>query len=304
MPTKKYHFDFYECVTENSNPNAVERTALDMLRLIFNKYSKDQSTVKEISGMTYEMRFIEETGYGYKGVIGKHRKNNLPHAAVIGGEEREIELATNENLLEKAHFVFHEDYHLLILQRNHFCVSSNNFSKYLKDSAYITALNPVIETANLLWMMNNSIQVRTAQIAIARPRNPELFKEIEHDFNNSIVSTLTGSGTAMLNLSLRGDARSGDPEERYLCPPFKRAIREMQSTFDVKKCKLLLEDVDTMVTHPVDLVADRLLFDKSINVEGRYPPTVEMWEALDEARAEKENELINYFGDLNAERLA
>ena len=303
MPIKKYFFDFYECSTRNSNPNVEKKTTSSIIKLIYDRKTHGNSTVKEIARRNYELRSIDETDFGFRGVIGKHRENDLPHAAVIGGEEREIELAPNENLLEKAHFHFYEDYQLLILQRNHFCISSNNFGKYLSEAGHVTSLNPVIETADLQWLMSNNIQVRTAQIAIARPRNPELFQNIEHDFNNSIISTLNGSGTAMLNLSLRGNAHSGDPEERYLSWPFKRAIREMQATFDVRKCKLLLENEENQMTHPVDLVADRLFFNKEVNVDGRYPPAFEMWRALSEARVDREDELINYFGDLDAARL-
>jgi hypothetical protein len=231
-------------------------------------------------------------------VIGKHRKNDLPHAAVIGGDERPITIAENENLLEKAYFTFYNDYSLLIIQRNHLCIGFKSLSKYFSDSGYITSLNPVIEVEDLQWLLNSHVQVRTAQIAIARPTNPDLFRDCEHDFNNSIISTLKGTGTAMLNLSLRGDAKSSDPDERYLSSIFKRAIREMQSEFDVKKCKLLLENDDTNISHPVDLVADRLYFSKQIDVTGRYPPVNEMWSALAEARDENEGELANYFGNI------
>lgn len=304
MTVKKYNFDFYECVTRNSNANAELKSTSDMIKAIFDRKNGGNSTVKEIGRRNYELRLVEETEFGYKGIVGKHRENDLPHAAVIDGDEREIELEPNENLLEKAHFYFYQDYQVLILQRNHFCVSSNNLGKYLSEQGYVTSLNPVIETADLQWLMNDSIQVRTAQIAIARPRNPELFQDVEHDFNNSIISTLNGSNAAMVNLSLRGNARSMNPDERYLSSAFKRGIREMQSTFDVQKCKILLENQDNFVTHPVDLVADRLFYQKDIDVEGRYPPTFEMWEALAEARAERENELITYFGDINAPRIA
>lgn len=304
MANRTYYFDFYECVTRNSNANAELRSTSDMLRIAFERKSSGHSTVKEIAGRNYEFRTLEQTDFGYRGIIGKHRENDLPHAAIIDGDEREIELAPNENLLEKAHFHFYEDYQVLILQRNHFCVSSNNLGKHLSEQGYVTTLNPVIETADLQWLMRDNIQVRNIQVAIARPRNPELFQNIEHNFNNSIISTLSGSRAANINLSLRGNAHSRDPEERYLDSSLKRAIREMQSTFDVRKCKILLENQDNFITHPIDLVADRLFFDKEVNVEGRYPPTFEMWGALSEARFEREAELVNYFGDLNGERLA
>ncbi len=304
MPNKKYNFDFYQCITRNSDSNAELRTTSDMLRMAFDRKTDSRSTVKEIAGRNYEFRLIEQTEFGYRGIIGKHRVSDLPHAAVIDGEEREIELAPNENLLEKAHFYFYEDYQVLILQRNHFCISSNNLGKHLSEQGYVTSLNPIIETADLQWLMRDNIQVRTAEIAIARPRNPELFQNIEHDFNNSIISTLSGSGAAKVNLAMRGNARSRDPEQRYLNSSIKRAFREMQSTFDVRKCKILLEDQDNFITHPIDLVADRLFYDKDISIEGRYPPTIEIWQALGEARTEREAELVSYFGDLDGQRLS
>jgi len=304
MPSKNYNFDFYECKTFNSSANAVPKTSFEILNGMFTRFGQGDSTVKQIGSNSYELRHIESTVYGFKGIIGKHRQNDLPHAAVIGGDEREISLEANENLLEKAYFTYHSDYSVLIIQRNHLCISSNNMGKYLTESAYVTSLNPVIEPADLQWLMNNHVQIRSAEFAIARPTNPELFNDIEHDFNNSIISTLNGTGTAQLNITLRGNARSDVAEERYLASTVKGALRELQSKFDVKKAKLLLENDDTLITHPVDLVSDRLLYNKQIEVEGRYPPTFEMWTALDEAREEKQSELENYFGELNQERLA
>ncbi|MBB1391680.1 hypothetical protein H5185_20035 [Shewanella sp. SG44-6] len=304
MSSKNYHFDFYECSIFNSSANAIPRTSFEILNSMLAKYAQGDSRVKQIGNNSYELRHLEATAFGFKGIIGKHRQNDLPHAAVIGGVEREIELAANENLLEKAYFSYHSDYSVLILQRNHLCISSSSMGKYLSESAYVTSLNPVIEAADLQWLLNNNVQVRTAELSIARPTNPELFNGIEHDFNNSIISTLKGTGAAKLNLTLRGNGRSDIAEERYLATTFKGALRELNTKFDVKKCKLLLEDDETLATHPVDLVADRLFFTKQIEVEGRYPPIIEMWDALNESRAEKENELANYFGDLNQERLA
>lgn len=304
MPQKNYNFDFYGCSTNNSSPNAQPKTTFEILNSMLTKFDQGDSTVKVIGSNSYELRHIESTAYGFKGIIGKHRANDLPHAAVIGGVEREISLAPGENLLEKSHFIFHSDYSVLIIQRNHFCISSVNMGRYLTESAYVTVLNPIIEATDLQWLMNNHVQIRTAEFAIARPTNPELFSDVEHDFNNSILSTLNGTGTAVLNLSLRGNARSDVAEERYLASTLKGALRELQTKFDVRKCKLLLENDETLITHPVDLVADRLFYTKPIEVEGRYPPVFEMWLALDEAWSEKESELINYFGDLNQARLA
>ena len=82
----------------------------------------------------------------------------------------------------------------------------------------------------------------------------------------------------------------------------KRAFLELKDKFDVKKASLILEEGG--INHPLDLVTDRLFFDKDIVMTGRYPLSSDMWSALREARAEKEAEVESYFGALEQERLA
>lgn len=304
MPIKTYHFDFYQCVTRNATANAPAKTTGDIFRALHTLKTNGRSTAKDIGKTQFELRQIDETDFGFRGTIGKHRANDLPHAAVVGGDEREIALEDNENLLEKAQFHFYEDHQLLILQRNIRCINYDKFCKYLRHQGYVTALNPVIEPTDLKWLIDDKVGVKTATLSIARPRNPELFNGAEHNFNNTLFSALGGTNTAVLNLALRGDGRSDNPDERYLCNSFKRGIREMQNIFEVKKCKLILENNETHVTHPVDLILDRLVHSEEIEVEGRYPPSFEIWEALTQAREQRENELTTYFGDINSPQLA
>jgi hypothetical protein len=304
MSSKTYYFDFYNCTTINSNPNAIQQTPFDIFESLTTKTQAANSTLKTVNGVEYEIRYIERTDFGFKGIIGKFRHSDLPHAAQIGGAEREIELEPNESLLEKAHFHYYADYSLLILQRNHFCISFSAFSKYLNDAAYVTTLNPIISTTDLQLFLNDRVQIRTAELSIARPRNPELFQNVEHDFNNSLFATLNGANAPSLNLTIRGNARSDVENERYLASTLKGALRELTTVFDVKKCKLLVENQDSLITHPIDLIADRMVYYTDIHVEGRYPQAADMWNALREARADKEAQLIEYFGDQNGHQLA
>ncbi|MDN3632522.1 hypothetical protein QWZ07_23675 [Vibrio lentus] len=246
-----------------------------------------------------ELRDIRETAYGFRGVIGRHRKNNLPHAAIAGGEERELPLEENENLLEKTHFVYYSDYSLLILQRNRLCVNWQNLGGYLSPTNYVTALNPIIEPANLEWLANGHVQVRSAKITIARPLNPELLRNVNHDFNNSIIAALNGTRSASMNLVFRGDARSDDPQERYLDNSLKRAFRELQETLEVKKLDLLTEHDQTGIEHPIDMVTDRVTHYDSVDMNGRYPNGFDMWTKLEDAREAKNAELLSFFGEPN-----
>ncbi|KEI70320.1 DUF6731 family protein [Endozoicomonas elysicola] len=302
VTTKKFYFDFYQCDVRSSNqlPTMSMEGILSHFKSLFD--GLETNTVRKVAGREIELRSIEITDYGYRGTVGKYRKANLPHAAVPGGEEREIDLNENEHLLEKAYFKYFSDYSLIIFQRNRYAISSDYFSHYLSINGYNVSLNPIIEPADLQRLMDDEVQLRAATLTIARPTNPALFENVEHDFNNTIIQSLNSSNAATVNLILRGDGHSGDPEKRYLDSSLKRAFLELKNKFDVKKADLVLEDGG--ISHPLDLVTDRLVFDKDITISGRYPSSSDMWSAIWEARSEKEVEVSSYFGTLDQERLA
>lgn len=295
---KFYNFDFYQTATLNSDHNAVVQSTGDIFQQFKAKLDANEYVTKDIGSYIYELRLLEETDFGYRGVIGKHRTSDLPHAATVGGEERELELEQNENLLEKTFFHYYHENSLLIVQRNHLCIHFSNFARFLSVGSYVSTLSPVIATEDIRWLTDNNVQIRTADFQIAKPTNPDIFQDVEHDFTNGIIKSLESSGTAVLNITMRGNGRTDVREERYLAGTVKGALRELQTKFDVKRCKLLLENQETFVTHPVDLVADRLFYSESLHVSGRYPSNIAMWEALENAKDTKEEDLIAYFGTI------
>ncbi|EHZ2763635.1 hypothetical protein K5N54_002675 [Vibrio vulnificus] len=304
MTTKNFYFDFYSCETQTSQVNGLPLDTTGVFRQLHELFEQGrEGIVKTINNQLIELRDIRATEYGFKGVIGKHRRNNLPHAAVAGGAERPLPLRENENLLEKTHFTYYSDYSLIIVQRNRLCINWQSLGMYLSPANYTTVLNPIIEPANLAWLADGHVQVKSAKINVARPTNPEVYRNVRHDFNNSIIAALNNTRSASMNLVFRGDARSDDPVERYLDSSFKRALRELQETLEVKKLDLVTEHDQTGVEHPIDLVTDRLTHYDLVELNGRYPDSFNMWEKLEEAREAKGAELVNFFGE-PANRLA
>ncbi len=300
---KKFYFDFFQCETLSGQANLPRIPPDEIFRRLKSKYDNDgENTVRTLAGKTLELRRIEETDYGYRGVVGKYRKSILPHAAVPGGNERELDLREDEQLIEKAYFKYFSDNSLLILQRNRFALNSHIFGQYLSLNGYTTSLNPIIEAADLHRLIRNEVNLRALDIVIARPTNQNMFVGIEHDFNNSIIASLNSSNAAVIHLNLRGNGKSDDPEKRYLSLNLKRAIIELKNRFNLKKADVLLEEGG--LAHPLDLVADRLSHSTLIEMVGKYPLASDMWAALRESREEKEQELQNYFGVLGNDRLA
>jgi hypothetical protein len=64
--------------------------------------------------------------------------------------------------------------------------------------------------------------------------------------------------------------------------------------FNVKKAQLELEE--SGITHPIDLIADRLVYFEEIELHGRYPDAHDMWTVLMNAKINKQGELDSYFG--------
>lgn len=297
MATKRFNFDFYQCTTISGNEHR-PLTPEDVFSQFLRQYqNRPQDTVKRVGNKITEMRLIEETPEGFRGIIGKHRENDLPHAAIAGGGEREITLHANENLLEKAYFKFYIANNILVIQRNRYCYNWLHLGKYLSSSSQTTSINPIIEPTSLEWLMRDEVRIKTLEIAIARPRNVQLFQPTEHDFNNAIVATLNGTNSAKVNLTLRGDARSQAPDERYLGSTIKRAFTETLETFEVEKLQLETKNTVTGIEHPIDLVSEKLNFHADLQMLGRYPLGEDMWNALDEAKTSKEDELAAYFGN-------
>jgi hypothetical protein len=300
--SKTFYFDFYQCETISSQENRSLLSASDIFQILKDKFdSRREEIVRTINGILLDLRDIEEMDYGYRGIAAKHRQSDLPHAAIPGGHERELSLEDNEHLIEKIYFNYYHDYKLLIIQRNSYALGFQLFSQYLSINGYTTALHPILKAADIQRLMRGEVNLRNVKLIIARPTNPSLFYNLKHDFNNSIIASLKGSNSASVNLEFRGDGHSRAPKERYLDPSIKRALIELTSCFNVKKAAVSLEE--NGITHPIDLVADRLFYLKKIKMNGRYPLAAEMWTALREARDKKEQELENYFGALENENI-
>lgn len=296
MPVRTYTYDFYQAFYASSSPDAAARTLGD--RLVEIKEIKDGGNFyyKDMGSFTYEIRELFETDYGFKGVVGKHRHIDLPPAAYVGGDEREIELREGENILEKTQFLFYSDMNLLVLRRNIMCIGHAKLAKLFAEARYACSLNPVINPADVSLLARGNMKLKHMDIAIARPTNPELFRGLEHDFNNTLFQSMQQTGAARFNAEFRGDGRSRIPDSRYLDSAMKRALREMTATFDVEKCNIMLEDEDTGISHPVDLVADRIVSRKQVDSPGSTVRNSDVFSSMEEAKDEEQPRLDEYFG--------
>lgn len=255
----------------------------------------DRCPVHEIGGHLYEIRDLvsHNNGASFHGVFAKFRKDDLPHAGAPGGEEREIDLDDDEGLLEKNHFLYFRAHELLVYQRNGHGSTTNRMGMYLSGLFNETVIfNPVLQSEPMRRLLRGEAQPRTLDLSFAKPTNPDAFPR--DDWNANLISVLTRAGGARMSIHISA-GKSKDPQVRYLGRQIKRAITQLINNTEVTKARFVVEEDG--VQHPIDLIADRLLSQQAVRMNGHYPIPDEMYRALRRARDEHRAALHEYFGD-------
>ncbi|MGR3960747.1 DUF6731 family protein [Vibrio lentus] len=293
---KTFAFGFFKIESENINNAAESIPPSQVLLNILGEYDAGRALDKTVNGVTYEIKRMQSTDYGYRGVIVKHRKSNLPSVGRIGGVERQLDIEDEENLLEKTHFVYFHQNNLMILQANQNAIRPSSFASYLQPNNHMFNLDPIIKPDFFEYIARDSVQIRAVQLRVAKPTNEYLIRtDFADDITNTLAQSVNSTQGCSFNFSVRGDGHSIDPERRYIDSRFKSAIRDIKSEFDCDKLVVESEDTETGFNEPIDLLGERLIHYTKVNMNGRYPDMHAMWCAAFEAKEEKENELRRYF---------
>jgi len=292
---KKYRIEFYELTIKpvKKYPNAFK--ALKLLA----KKGKALST--DIGGYVREL--WKPTIGGNQDVITgafrKFRMSDLPEIGSIGDASRELELEENQGLVEKNFFALYRQQSLLLWHSNGHANTPTQFGRTLSKLLETQVnVNPLIQSDSLKRLMRNDVEVRNIEISIPRPKNPNYYPE--NEFNRSIFSAMSAAEGDRIRVSISSDARV-NPQPR-LTRAVKSALRELVTDNAVSVARADIKESDG-VLHPIDLIADRLLYFKEIEHDGRYPLGYEMFKVFDDARSEKQEEINECLGKAGDEVL-
>ncbi|WP_313281172.1 DUF6731 family protein [Stutzerimonas balearica] len=243
---------------------------------------------------TFDMKRLQPQADGLiAGEFVKYRQDHLPHVGRPTAEERELDIREDEFLIEKSYFLFEPARQLLVYQRNSHGASILNFERYFAKIHHeaITLFNPVLQPDPMQRLMRGEAMPRKLYLTVARPTNPELVPRTE--WGAKALELLASSGGMGFTLQLRADGTS-QTEERYLSGDIKRAVRELIECGAAKTAKIDLEE--GTITHPIDLIADKLVSTQTVAMAGRYPLRTAILPALYAALEEKRQELDRIFG--------
>jgi hypothetical protein len=182
-----------------------------------------------------------------------------------------------------------------VIQRNRAGGSASKLGEYL--SAFDTesvAFDPVLQPDPMKRLMSGKVLARSIDIRVARPTNPDLAPK--YQFSRAVMEVLQGSGGKNVSIKISGDARAPRTSDRRLLADVKRGVRELWDIADVKRARAVIEDEDGM-THPIDLIADRIVETAEVQMNGRYPDPRSVLHALDEARHKQGASITQVLGE-------
>ena len=250
--------------------------------------------VYQSGSLSYDIRDLMVTPKGAFGVFAKYRTSDIPHIGVPGGGEREVEINDDEGLIEKNHFLYYRKRQLLIWQLNRHGSTERRFAEYLCDcNAETVAFHPVYQPDAVRRLMRNEVVPRALTVSMARPTNPELFRD--NELTRGLVSILSQAEGTRLQIRITSDLRSTDAADRRLSDRVKAAMRELAAERTVVSVAKMDVEEDG-ITHPLDLLHDRITSRQSVEMAGRYPLQTAMFEALKTAHDEEGPALDEYFG--------
>lgn len=272
MPdSKSYTVGFYTFGLAND----FEGTIADLLQTWIDAGS---APVVARATSKFEVRRLQRVGNLFKGFIGKLRFDDLPHATRPGGNERELELEDDEGLIEKNFFLYFSQQGVFVYQHQANGATYTQFEQYLTETMGNTiSLNPIIQPDAMRRLMRGEVKPRMVELTISKPAANFLG---ESRLTREMVALMNSSEGMRMHMKFSlGPGRHGPLQA--LTNAFKSATAELMDHGIVTTAKFhVSEDGDT---HPIDLLADRIVGSATVNLVGRYPREADIFHALDES---------------------
>ncbi len=242
---------------------------------------------------SYELRDLSAQGGCVQGVFAKFRSDQIPHIGEAGGNEREIEIAENEGLLEKNHFIYRPLDSLLVFEQNGHGSRPARLARYITEQAgEVLTFDPVLQGDAVERLMRGEAEMRSMKVSFARPTNPDLFPEDQ--WSRSLMEQMAIAGGSSVVLSITSDSRSDDEEKNRLSARMKDSVRALMRSGYARTVRVKLEEDG--IEHPIDLMADRITSVQSVSMAGKYPVRGSIYAALSSAFEEQRDAIYGVIG--------
>jgi len=289
MATRKFKVGFFVgYVGAGGRDGRVSQILLDLSQ-------QQQCPVIASGDVLYQIRELVpfNNGASFRGVFAKIRTTDIPHIGSTDGEEREIDLEDDEGVLEKNHFLYYRQHELLVYQSNGNGSTVDAFGRYFSDIVnHTTVFNAILKADAMRRMMRADLEPRTIELSVARPTNPDLYPN--DDWSSELFGLMAGIDgfKAHIKISAEGTGRA----RGRLMDRAKRAAAALVNSGNANIARIKMAGIE----QPIDLIADRVIAQVSVEMNGRYPVPDEMFRALGEAKDQSAEDLDAFLGGQNA----
>jgi hypothetical protein len=291
MPSKIFKFDFFTFRRANGSTFSLKAKLLNIL-------NNQDCPIWDDVDAKYEIKGVTQSGEFIHGAFCKYRLDNIPHAGSPNNDERELELDTDEGLIEKNYFAFRPNDNLLIFQRNGNASKANKLAKYFTETGTETvSFDPVLKGDSVNRLMRGELKATSLDVSFARPTNPALYPNDE--WTRRLMDVLNSAGGARTRIHITSDARSTDQDRNKLQDRIKSAAAAFIGQDGTNVLRLDVLDEDDGGTYPIDLIADRIYTPKQVTMDGRYPVVTSIQRAIRGAFDDMQEELYEVIGQPN-----
>lgn len=281
MMRKTYTMSIYEGTSSTTLPD-------DFQKDYFSPFEKNERFSYDFKDITYELS-VMKVGKMYKGHIRKYCNDPLPHAGKPGGEERELEIQDDELTIERCHFLYFPENHILVWQENNRCGGVSKLSLVLSDKLKNNvSFEPILTTEEALNHILQRHPARAVEYGFAKPKNAEFYKE--SGFSEASLRLLNDSGSMSGSFILRANKRG--TKGVFSASKIRSIINGLRRSKQITKLQITLEDI----SHPIDLLANRLKDKKEVKMNGKYPIEGDIYSQLQKVKDQFQEELNDHFG--------
>lgn len=285
MPKKNIRIDFFQLVVNQSDEVKTVKEGLDrIIGKTLNNNINDQGFLREI----YK---LENNNHKYQGCFRKFRADDLPRVSTLGGDEIDLTLEDGQGLVEQNGFIFYPKFSVLAYHYNQHANHVNRFTDVLGSlfNAKIEAI-PLISSDTFKRLMRTGTTLVALEAKIPAPSATNLMPT-KDDFTQDALRLLGKSGADFLTINLNVDRRHNGGMKR-IANSVKNSLKEINS-LDPKKLTAMIDEGG--IVSPIDLIADRVKKIKQIDLNGRYIDRKILYETIQSAYDDVDEEINNYF---------
>lgn len=284
MDTKTYQVGFFR-VGRSSD---VE----DLSRVFASWEQAGSSPVIRVGSNEFKIKGLVASGGSLvRGVFAKFRHDDLPKIGSSEDDsEKDIDLDDEEGLIEKNHFLYDKKMQLLVYQQNKQGSGVTGFAEYLTLATEATTVfNPIVQPDAMRRILKGNFKPKKISFSVARPA-PEFLDAKRHALTRNLMKIMNDGGAYNINMTMSLGKRGG-----YLTADVMQSISELISNTSVRTAKIDVEDVDG-ITHPIDLIADRVKDEITVKMVGRYPDAEQVFRELTKSKHANEGLIRSILG--------